>query len=341
MVSFQCISKYLNRDERLEQLEDEQKQSLIQRLFKVDTSTFIADLYDPYFENYSTQIKSFNLGPNSSMLSALERDRRLQPYLVSVVEKLLTEPKSPRQSVKEHVKRVAEEQKLLEKDDTFFDRSIDLALQVWLMLNSRDRANDTSPVTKWEGDKSLDHLVKELFPVEDESTDLRFNYRFTAANIERNSGVKIVWTRYLSEHLSFDDEQDYRKLKIFPYKHWLNDMLNLAKLKIPSESSKTAKHDESMADSDDHQQLGETTTVTGEAATATGTDIIATGQAARAIGKDTTAKSEDAAAKSEAAIAKEEYQTVNGKHTSRNPSTANGLSKHATKHSNVPVHELM
>ncbi|MCJ1397731.1 hypothetical protein MMC11_000927 [Xylographa trunciseda] len=312
MISLQRISKYVNRDESLDQLGNEQKRPLIQRLFKVDTSTLsIADEYDPYFENYSTQIKLFNFGPNSSALSVLERNRRLQPYLVSVVEKLLKEPKSSRQSVKEHLKQVAEEQTLQDRDEAFLDRSIDLALQVWLMLNSRDRANDTSPVTKWNETESLEDLVKDIFPVGDESTDLRFNYRFTAVNIERNSGVKIVWTRYLSEHLSFDDEQDYRKLKIFPDKNWLNDMLDLAKLKTPPESNDIPKHDESMADSGVPHRLGEAEVAKGEAATADG----------------------------EAAKAKGEIRTTNDVHTSVHSSTANGSSKHTDKHSSVAAPE--
>ncbi|MCJ1384538.1 hypothetical protein MMC17_007655 [Xylographa soralifera] len=128
-------------------------------------------------------------------------------------------------------------QKLPEENDVFLNRSIDLALQVWLMINARDRTNDTSPVTKWSGDKSLDHLVEDLF--------------------RRYSGVKIVWTRYISEHLSFDDEQEYRKLKIFPYKRWLIDMLELAKRQRPYPPGTTIEHDESMTDFDAPQQPSE------------------------------------------------------------------------------------
>ncbi|MCJ1414035.1 hypothetical protein MMC32_000360 [Xylographa parallela] len=263
MVFLQCTPKPANRDHGLEPLEDEQKKRLLQCLFKVDESTITNSIYDPYFENYSTQIMSFNLGAGSDKLSAPVRDTRLQPYIVAVVEKLLAEPKSLRQSVKEHVKRMEIERNLPEKNDAFLDRSIDLALRVWLMINSRDRMNDTSPITKWIGDKSLDDLVKELFPVEKESTDLRFTYRFTAANIERYSGVKIVWTRYLSEHLSFDDEEEYRKLKIFPYKKWLKDMLELGKLQRPATSGTNIEHGDSRTDSGP-QQLGERPTAIGE-----------------------------------------------------------------------------
>ncbi|MCJ1435214.1 hypothetical protein MMC27_004586 [Xylographa pallens] len=269
MVFLHCASKPTKRDNGLEPLlsllEDEQKKLLIHRLFKIDESTVTVtdSIYNPYFENYSTQIMSFNLGAGSDKLSAPVRDRRLQPYLVAVVEKLLAEPESLRQSIKEHVKQMETERNLPEKNDAFLDRSIDFALQVWLMMNSRERTNDTSPVTKWNGDKSLNYFVKELFPVEKESTDLRFTYRFTAANIERYSGVKIVWTRYISEHLSFDDEEEYRKLKIFPYKRWLKDMLELAKLQRPSTSETNIEHGDSGTDSDAPQQPGESPTAVG------------------------------------------------------------------------------
>ncbi|MCJ1323132.1 hypothetical protein MMC15_008485 [Xylographa vitiligo] len=270
MISLQCLAKYAKRNNGLEPsvLEDEQKKSLVHCLFGVDPSTYEDSLYNPYFENYSTQIMSFNLGVGFDKLSAPVRDRRLQPYIVAVVEKLLAEPKSLRQSIKEHVKQMEKARNLQVTNDAFVDRSIDLALQVWLMINSRDRTNDTSLTTKWTGDKSLDHLVKEVIPKEDQPADLRFTYRFTAANIERYSGVKIVWTRYIAEHLSFDDEEEYRKLKIFPYKVWLNDMLELAKLQRPSIPETTGEHDESKADeskadADAPQRPGERLTANG------------------------------------------------------------------------------
>ncbi|MCJ1291899.1 hypothetical protein MMC34_003447 [Xylographa carneopallida] len=260
MVLLQCIPTLAKCDIGLETLlEEEQKKLLIHCLFNVDKSTVTDSTYQPFFENYGTQLLSFNLGAGSDKLTAPERDTRLRPYIVAAVAKLFAEPRSLRESVKEHVKQIEQEH-----SDVFLDRAIDLALQVWLMINSRDRTNDTSPTSKWIGDQSLDHLVKDLFPVEDEQTDLRFTYRFTAANIERYSGVKIVWTRYLSEHLSFDDEEDYRKLKIFPYKQWLKDMLELAKVQRPPIMEKACEHDESGTDSVNPEKPDERPTMNAE-----------------------------------------------------------------------------
>jgi hypothetical protein len=66
-------------------------------------------------------------------------------------------------------------------------------------------------------------FVERCFPTlrATTSSSLQFDYTFTAANINRLSGIDIEWTPCLADHLRFDKRR--RLLRVYPFKQFLVD----------------------------------------------------------------------------------------------------------------------
>ena len=120
-------------------------------------------------------------------------------------------------------------------DDESIRKSIDLALRVWLMLNTKEPSgtHNISSMTpiRWDYDGlSLIDFVASRFPRTSfliplsEST---VEDRFTAYNLNRLCRITVVWTTCLAEHLYLDFGS--RTLKVFPYKICLFDHANTSR----------------------------------------------------------------------------------------------------------------
>jgi hypothetical protein len=107
------------------------------------------------------------------------------------------------------------------------NRSIDLSLRLWLVLNVRD--DDYAPGVhsiQWDDSKSLQSFIASQFPkprLFKELSEKMFDFVlpdiFTIVKLKRYSGIKIDWTYDLSEHLDLD--KDHRILKVFPLKAYM------------------------------------------------------------------------------------------------------------------------
>jgi hypothetical protein len=110
------------------------------------------------------------------------------------------------------------------------NRTIDLALRLWLVLNIRD--DEYAPGAhsiQWEDGTSLQSFISQQFPKPRMLRDLSermFDFvlpdNFTIVKLKRYSGIKVHWTYDLSEHLDLD--KDHRILKVFPLKHYVNEL---------------------------------------------------------------------------------------------------------------------
>jgi hypothetical protein len=110
------------------------------------------------------------------------------------------------------------------------NRTIDLALRLWLVLNIRD--DEYAPGAhsiQWDDGISLQTFIAQQFPKPRMLRDLSermFDFvlpdNFTMVKLKRYSGIKVDWTYDLSEHLDLD--KDHRILKIFPLKFYVNEL---------------------------------------------------------------------------------------------------------------------
>lgn len=110
------------------------------------------------------------------------------------------------------------------------NRTIDLALRLWLVLNIRD--DEYAPGAhsiQWDDDVSLQTFIGQQFPkpriirdLSEKMFDFVLPDNFTMVKLKRYSGIKVYWTYDLSEHLDLD--KDHRILKVFPLKYYVNEL---------------------------------------------------------------------------------------------------------------------
>ncbi len=121
------------------------------------------------------------------------------------------------------------------------DRSIDFALRAWLTMNAREESfalhTPRIPMIQWDDTSTLADFVIRNFPLTKTTSSYPLDHTFTAANINRLSGIDIEWTPCLPDHLRFDKRR--RLLRVYPFKQNLLDHMQIW------QSSKTAPENSS------------------------------------------------------------------------------------------------
>lgn len=110
------------------------------------------------------------------------------------------------------------------------NRSIDLALRLWLMLNFQVREFETlrhqATCLGWDDQTTLQARIQKLFPnarwkVTPASS--RLGPHFTAAFLKSVCGIQIEWTTSLCDHLRLDRRSG--TLRVFPFKGYVERLL--------------------------------------------------------------------------------------------------------------------
>ncbi|KAG9232461.1 hypothetical protein BJ875DRAFT_380632 [Amylocarpus encephaloides] len=141
------------------------------------------------------------------------------------------------------------------------NRTIDLALRLWLVLYIRDGFAHAAKSIEWNDTISLQELIAGQFrkprllsALSEKMFDIALPDHFNAMSLRRYSGVKVKLTSSLNEHLDLDRERN--KLKIFPLKYYLYGLrrrsetplmevgyrLTCLNLLFPSRDTKTQKY---------------------------------------------------------------------------------------------------
>ncbi|KAL8823053.1 MAG: hypothetical protein Q9191_006223 [Dirinaria sp. TL-2023a] len=116
-------------------------------------------------------------------------------------------------------------------NDVGLDRSINLAIRLWLMINVQEpefrglRHEATS--IQWDDESALRAFLASLFPLSRwpvTAQSSRLGPHFTAVFMQSVCGLKIEWTTSLHDHLRLDRRR--KALKIFPYKSYLQALIN-------------------------------------------------------------------------------------------------------------------
>jgi hypothetical protein len=115
-------------------------------------------------------------------------------------------------------------------DDVGLDRSINLAIRLWLMINTQEPEfggiRHASTCVQWDDHTTLRAFCETLFPEsrwQVTARSSRLGPHFTAAFMQRVCGLRLEWTTSLHDHLLLDRRR--KALKIFPYKCHLQALI--------------------------------------------------------------------------------------------------------------------
>ena len=199
--------------------------AIAKELFSNDFQPDRSERYRPYFRYYATECRRLKLGVSKEAWQASTMAATTHDHILLIVRKLSLENKIYRPDL-----RVLLRQHFPDADDVAINRSIDFALRVWLTINVREQRyglqTPRTPTIQWDDDSTLANFIARNFPrANGSSGSLQLDHTFTAANINRLSGIDIEWTPCLADHLSFDKRR--RLLRIYPFKQILLDHLRL------------------------------------------------------------------------------------------------------------------
>lgn len=108
-------------------------------------------------------------------------------------------------------------------DELGLNRSINLAIRLWLMINAQEPQFEglrhEATCVQWDDETTLRAFIQKLFPKSHwqiTAQSSRLGPHFTAAFMQRVCGLSIQWTTSLHDHLRLDRRR--KTLKMFPYK---------------------------------------------------------------------------------------------------------------------------
>lgn len=181
-----------------------------------------------YFKYYETELKRLRLEILSSRaVTGLEV--KTQSDILTVCNILSLPRDESRPAVRDEIKTL-----FPAAYDLAVDRSVDLVIRLWLMLNSQDsRLSLLSPQKlsiQWEDDQKLTEFVNKQFPASTIKLGVRerrLSPSFTVATMVRLCNLKLEWTDSLESHPRLDRLS--KMLWVFPFKEVLVAHLSLAK----------------------------------------------------------------------------------------------------------------
>ena len=210
------LSEVLSR-----RLNPESKRTLLENIFR--RSFVAADVYyfDDYLAYYERELVSLNFrkwvrsgsGPDSGVQSHAELLR-----VVQLLQGSLQLPKSMICDQLQALYTTAEADSL--------KRTLDLALRIWLMINTREEClrlqTPQTPVIDWKDGCTIKQVLRQAFPHSRgglSMRDSRLNPSFTAAFMANVCDLQLHWTDSLADHLRLDRQQ--KILHVFNHKSFL------------------------------------------------------------------------------------------------------------------------
>jgi hypothetical protein len=188
-----------------------------------------------YFEYYERELGRLSIGVTAlhdgvSALHDATSDLAAKSHddILYVCGILKSERGLPKRRVREMLRG-----RFPEAGSVGIDRTMDLTVRLWLMLNVRDedmtvRMLQSPPIT-WDDRYSLRQIASLTFPASTyhlDSTQCRISPSFTAANMVRLCRLELRWTDNLDDHLRLDRRR--KILWVFPHKEVLLHHANAA-----------------------------------------------------------------------------------------------------------------
>ena len=178
-----------------------------------------------YFKYYDEEIELLQQGILRDTWQITHLAVRTHKDLFSTVDILRNSQSSCRPAI-----RALLEPQLLSTNELKIDRSINLALRLWLMINVQDLRFESlrygTDRVEWNDESTLQEFVQGLFPKsywKITAQSSRLGPYFTAAFMHRVCGLKIEWTTSILDHLRLDRRR--KALKVFPYRGHLQALI--------------------------------------------------------------------------------------------------------------------
>ena len=203
----------------------ELKLDILQVTFGRPFTSADVDYFGDYFIFYERELSTLGLGQWSQFHPSPHIAAATHSDLLRVLRVL----QANASSTKGTIRRELGAELAVDAEDKL-DRTLELALRLWLMINVRDETRRLhtlrTPVVVWKDDWNLNSLLKETFPISDwalGAKESRLHPTFTVVFMVEICGVYLEWTDCLADHLRLD--LGTKILKVFPYKEFLQNHL--------------------------------------------------------------------------------------------------------------------
>ncbi|GAB1317971.1 hypothetical protein MFIFM68171_08181 [Madurella fahalii] len=187
------------------------------------------DLYGPYFNYYERELKRLRIGVSKSSWAINSLAVQTHADVLTFCNILASERNDLKSAVIAKIKGL-----IPGVDDLAIDRSVDLTIRLWLMLNTQDdQLSLLSPQRlsiKWDNDLQLMEFVNRQFPTSTTKLGVResrLSPSFTVASMVKLCNLHLEWTDSLETHLRLDRRS--KTLWIFPFKDFLVAHLSTSK----------------------------------------------------------------------------------------------------------------
>lgn len=183
-------------------------------------------IFQDYFEYYVEELGLLSFGTSPQARLSANLAVRTHDDILLIVSILRNNLDSKRSDL-----RVLLQKDFNNCDDRALDRSVDLSIRLWLMINFQEKEyqglRPLTPCISWGEGTTLRAFLESLFPRSRWKITAkvsRLHPYFTAANMARICGLEIKYTTSLQDHLHLDRRR--KTLQIFPYKCCLQAMLS-------------------------------------------------------------------------------------------------------------------
>lgn len=201
------------------------QEKIIKELWVRENSINSIDVsqYSSFIRYYGRECRLLQLGVSKDVWASSEMIAKTHTDILWIVDRISHERMAHRPKIRESLR-----QHFGAASDISINRSIDFALRIWLTMNIREKKfvlhTQGTTVLQWDDHSTLVDFVTRNFPHAKSQTTEQLDHNFTAANINRFSGIEIEWTPCLADHLKLNKSQ--KILRIYPFKQILLSHLN-------------------------------------------------------------------------------------------------------------------
>lgn len=195
------------------------KRDLLCALFRRDFVGKTANHFGAYLDYYEREIGKLSAGKFS----------QTQPDLVvrshSELVKLVADLRIGATEQRSDVCSALQSQHA-GSDELSANRSLDLIIRLWLMLNTREPESrlhaSQTPLVLWAPNRSFSTFIDQTFPKSRwaiEAREGRLHPSFTVIFMTEICSLKLEWTNCLADHLRLDRRR--KVLRVFAYKAFI------------------------------------------------------------------------------------------------------------------------
>jgi hypothetical protein len=205
------------------------KQELISTGFAAPYDAARPEVWDSYFAHYRRELSRMHSSISCIQTATIGLAAKSHEDIIYILKLLLEHQQMTKRDLKEKLSI-----RFSGSDAFAIDRSVDLVVRLWLMVNVRDILEPVRTPHKvaicWDNDQSLLDMIDTQFQTPSlhlDSKTSRLHPSFTVEKMEQVCGLKVGWTDSLEDHLRLDLTR--KQIWIFPGKELLVKHLEASK----------------------------------------------------------------------------------------------------------------